>query len=286
MRIAYIVPETTYKFFAEIIPHLEAYGHTIVVNPPSLDCFDVAWAAMLPQTVKWIERLRKAKCPVIVWHWDQFSFVDYQGNPGWRALYEFMPTALDIWSASYETARQLKASHGYDSWVASSLVNPQDFAGQIYSGNYVFYAASTEAFHKRVSWVQLACERLGIPFRQTYQGPQGMTRPQYCSVMRSCRCCVMAAFEESNGTIPTLEAAVCNKPVLLSDLPATREEFGDTATYFKTWEFGDLLERLRDVYGGKHPPVSEARERVMRLFSVENVARKIAGRLKELEIRL
>ena len=285
MRIAYVIPKSSYAFFREVIPHLEDYGHRLIVNPSNLNGFDIAWAAMLPQTKEWSDTLQASGIPTVLWHWDQFSFVNY-ADLGWRTLYDMMPNALEIWSASYETARLLKTSHGYESWVVGSWVNPSDFEPPYYQGDFVFYAAPYSAFHKRVAWVELACNRLGIPFRQTYQGSQGLSRHQYCELMRCCRCYVMAAFEESNGTIPTLEAALCNKPVLLSDLPACHEEFGRHATYFKTWDFGDFMERLNDVYHGKHPSVDEARERIVKLFAVENVARRIAGRLKELEARL
>lgn len=285
MRIAYLIPEHCYAFFREIIPHLAEYGHELVVNPTNLASCDVAWAAMLPQTNEWARNLASAKIPTIIWNWDLFSFVDYE-SLGWRALFDLMPNALDIWSASYDTAGILKAKYGYESWIVGSWVNPNDFQPPFSNGGFAFFAAPPEAFHKRLKWAELACNRLGIPFRHTYQGRSGLSRASYCELMKACRCYVMAGFEESNATLPALEAAIACKPVILSDLPACREEFGDTATYFKPWDFADLKAKLADVCCGKHPSVQLARERVLRLFDVMNVAKRIAGRLKELETRL
>lgn len=286
MKIAYLIPPHSYHFFRQIVPHLAGYGHELVVNPPSLDGFDLAWAAMLPQTPEQGDALRAQHTPLIVWHWDQFSFVDYERHAGWRLLFDLMPSAAEIWCASYETARLLKMSRGYESWTVGSWVDPQDFRPPFSQGEFALYAAPRNAFHKRLEWVELACRRLGLPLKHTYQGPQGLSRAQYCELMKACRCYVMAGFEESNATIPALEAALCGKPVLLSDLPACREEFGDTATYFKPWDFGDLLGKLADVAHGRHPPVAEARERVLRLFDVARVAKRIAIRLEQWEATL
>ena len=278
MKIAYLIPEHTYHFLREIVPHLAARGHELLVNPATFDGCDVIWAAMLPQTPEHAAALRTSHAPLVLWHWDQFSFVDYEGHPGWRLLFELMPSAVDIWSASYETARLLKASHGYESWVVGSWVNPADFEPPYANGGFAFYAAPRSAFHKRFDWVELACQRLGLPLKQTYQGPHGLSRRHYCELMRSCKCYVMAGFEESNATIPALEAALCEKPLLLADLPACREEFGDTATYFKPWDFGDLLAKLRDIDQGRYPPTALARQRVLALFDVSRVAERIARR--------
>ncbi|HJT33802.1 MAG TPA: glycosyltransferase [Pirellulales bacterium] len=282
MHLAYLVPNHQYLFFRELIPHLEAAGIGVSVNG-RIESADLVLAAMLPQTPEWVEPLRRLRRPTILWHWDQFSFVDYQHHPGWRGLFELMaePFVVDRWCASYEVCRQLRASHGYDSWMVGSWVNPADFGGPPQApGDYVLYAATPAAFHKRHDWARLACERLGIPFRSTYQ--RDHSRRDYCRLMTGCRVYVMAGFEESNATIPALEAAVCGKPVVAADLPAVREELGDTAAYFDVWNFGDLLEKLSAAWQGPDPLCDARRERVLRMFSVEVVAEKIARRLREL----
>jgi glycosyltransferase involved in cell wall biosynthesis len=174
----------------------------------------------------------------------------------------------------------LTAAHGHDSFVVGSWANAADFRPPCERGDYVLYAAPKSAFHKRVDWVELACRRLSLPLVTTYQNDR--SRQEYCEIVKGCRCYVMAAFEESNATIPALEAALCGKPVLASRLPACVEELGDAAQYFDPWDFGDLLRRLSDVYRLPHP-ASPIRERVVRLFSLEAVAGRIVRRLKELE---
>ncbi|HUY89481.1 MAG TPA: hypothetical protein VMV10_12170 [Pirellulales bacterium] len=280
MRLCYLIPETSYAFLRELSPFLEAAGCEVRYRDP--DEADVVLAAMLPQTADRAPALANVEAPLVLWHWDQFSFVDFERHPGWRALYELMPRAADLWSASYETARLLKASHGYDSFVVGSWANPADFRPPFASGDYVLYAAPRSAFHKRVEWVELACRRLGLPLVTTYQCDR--TRQEYCEIVKGCRCYVMAAFEESNATIPALEAALCGKPVLASRLPACVEELGcvsgeGAAHYFDPWDFGDLLRQLPVAYESPHPAAA-LRERVERLFSLEVVARRIVRRLQ------
>lgn len=282
MHLAYLVPNHQYLFFRELIPHLEAAGIRVSVNS-RIESADLVLAAMLPQTPEWIEPLRRLQPRTILWHWDQFSFVDYRHHPGWRGLFALMaePFVLDRWCASYEVCRQLRASHGYESWMVGSWVNPADFGEPAFPrGDYVLYATTPAAFHKRHDWARLACERLGIPFRSTYQ--RDRSRAEYCRLMAGCRVYVMAGFEESNATIPVLEAAICGKPVVATDLPAVREELGDTATYFRVWDFGDLLEKLRGAWQDSDAMRDARRERVLRMFSVHIVAQRIIERLRQL----
>ena len=277
MRLCYLIPDSSYAFFRELSPLLEAAGFEVSYRNP--ERAEIVLAAMLPQTADRAEALRRVETPLVLWHWDQFSFVDYERHPGWRALYELMPRAADIWSASYETARLLKASHGYESFVVGSWANGADFQPPFERGDYVLYAAPRSAFHKRVDWVELACQRLGLPLVTTYQ--RDRSRREYCEIVKGCRCYVMAAFEESNATIPALEAALCGKPVLASRLPAVVEELGEAAHYFDPWDFGDLLRQLRVAYDSPHP-ADALRERVARLFSLDVVARRIVARLQSL----
>ena len=285
MHLAYLVPNHQYLFFRELIPHLEATGIHVSVNA-DLERADLVLAAMLPQTQEWVEPLRRLRRPTILWHWDQFSFVDYRQHPGWRGLFELMaePFVVDRWCASYELCRQLRASHGYDSWMVGSWVNPTDFGEPPPArGDYVLYATTPTAFHKRHDWAELACGRLGIPFRSTYQ--RDRSRADYCRLVADCRVYVMAGFEESNATIPALEAALCNKPVVAAELPAVREELGDTAMYFRVWDFGDLLAKLSAAWHGPDPLRDARRMRVLRMFSVEVVALRISERLRQLAAR-
>jgi len=277
MRLCYLIPETSYAFFHELSPFLEESGLELSYRNP--EKADLVLAAMLPQMADSAARLAKVRAPIVLWHWDQFSFVDGQRHPGWRAHYDLMSRAAEIWSASYETARQLKASHGYDSFVVGSWANAADFQPPVERGDYVLYAAPRSAFHKRVAWVELACQRLELPLVTTYQ--RDRTRREYCEIVKGCRCYVMAAFEESNATIPALEAALCGKPVLASRLPAVVEELGDAGHYFDPWDFGDLLRQLRVVYELPHPAAA-VRDRIARLFSLDVVARRIVHRLKSL----
>lgn len=282
MHLAYLIPTHQYLFFRELVPQLEAVGIRVSVNT-RIDSADLVLAAMLPQTPEWVEPLRRRRRPTILWHWDQFSFVDYRHHPGWRGLFDLMtePFVVERWCASYEVCRQLRASHGFESWMVGSWVSPADFGEPPFPrGDYVLYATTPAAFHKRHNWARLACERLGIPFRSTYQ--RDRSRADYCRLMAGCRVYVMAGFEASNATIPALEAAVCGKPVVASDLPAVREELGDTATYFDVCDFGDLLAKLSAAWQGPDPMCEARRERVLRLFSVEVVAEKIVRRLRAL----
>lgn len=284
MKVSYIIPEGQYTFFAELIEPLRARGIEVYVNTTGSEDTDLFLAAILPITHEWIDRIKRSGMPYILWHWDLFSFTNYS-EPRWKQFLEMMPGATAIWSCSYETARQLKEIKGLESEVATAWVN---LVGEVkgHRGEpYCLYAASGCGFGKRVEWAERACKLLGIKL-EVLRG-QSLSRNQYLAKLENCHVYVMPAFEESNGTIPAMEAAALGRPIVCADIPSNREVFGEgseAVRYFPPNDFGRFKEAVWDAW--MTPPddcwasIQSLRSRIARLFSLDVVADRIAELLE------
>lgn len=284
MKIAYLIPEGSYEFFYELRDALEDYGHQVFINTLDYNP-DIILGAILPLTPKWGPQLAETKVPFILWHWDFYSFVDYE-DPRWKNFIALLPRAVDIWSCGYETARQLKEIMGLESYMVPAWVDSRNFYAPpegVLMENYVLYASSSAAFGKRVDWAEKACALLKLPLKLTKQ--QKLPRAQYFELLAPARVYLMTAFEESNGTIPAMEAVANGVPIVLADLPSSREVFGTTCEgvhYFKPWDFGDLLVTLGRAYqAAPNETGGSAKDRILKLFSLGTVAARINTRLKE-----
>jgi glycosyltransferase involved in cell wall biosynthesis len=271
MKIAYLIPENQYAFFRGIIRPLEFAGIDVAVNTIPADA-DLVLAGILPATSEWGPAIASRGKPFVLWHWDLYSFVDVT-EPRWAQFLGLLPKAADVWSCTYETARQLKELREVDSYVMPAWVGRLE---GLPAKDYVFYAASSAAFGKRVQWAEHACKMAGYPL--SLSKGQSLPRERYLHVLAECRVYLMTAFEESNATIPAMEAAACGRAVVLADLPASREVFGDTAYYFPAWDFRALLAQLKAAweYGAK----PGCRERIVRNYGVDVVAKRIIDRLR------
>lgn len=264
MNVSYIVPEGSYEFFRELVPKLESLGRCDV-NRIRGDT-DVILCGILPLTHGWIRAIREGGKPFIIWHWDMYSFTDYC-EPRWSEYLRILPMASEVWSCSYETARQLKERMGLESRVVTAWINPTLTVPRP-SEPYVFYATGGNSIGKRLDWARRACNLLEVRLRTTPN--QGMSREEYFDVLSKCRVYLCTAFEESNGSIPAMEAAACGKPVVMADTPGNREAFGDEAFYFGNHDFRSLLRALEEAWRGK--PVPGCRSRILRLFDFDKVA--------------
>lgn len=273
MKISYLVPTASYSFFLEIVEPLRLLGFEMEINKIS-PASELVLAAILPATPEWIDKIPPDR-PLVLWHWDYYSFVDKR-QPRWSYFISLLPKAREIWSCSYETARQLKEALNLDSFVVPAWVCPSRFEKQPITENYVFYASSSGAFGKRTNWAEKACSLLGL--RLILTKGQRLSKKEYTQTMAKCRVYLMPAFEESNGTIPAMEAGACSRAVVLSDIASNKEVFGSTAYYFKNCDFGDLLAQLSLAWDSGPKP--EIRNRILKSFEVNYVTGLIAKRLK------
>lgn len=274
MKLAYLIPGNTYHFFQEIVPYLEKLGVEVQVN--RIEGADIILAAILPATPEWADKIAVSGKPYVLWHWDDYSFVD-KTVERWSNFFYMMRKASQIWSCGYEVARRLKQDRGYDSVMIPAWVNSTISKVGV-TGNYVLYVSSSGAFGKRVEWATRTCEHLKIPLELT-QG-QYLPRDEYESLIQSCRVYLMPAFEESNGTIPAMEAGACGRPVVCADLPNNLEVFGRLpgVFYFPVNDFGEMLIALRAAWDcGFSKPLMD---KMLELFSVERVARMVVQQLR------
>lgn len=283
MKISYIIPTGEYEFFRDVVPMFQSTPDVYVeVNQISSDT-DLILLGIMPLTPEWIKRIRRSGKPYVAWHWDYYSFVDFT-QPRWDwFLNSCLPRAADIWSCTYEVARQLKEVFGLDSYMMPSWVNDQD--PRLVSRdpeNFVFYASSSAAFGKRVEWAEYACNLAG--YRLELIRGRALTRDEYFDRLSRCRVYLMTAFEESNATIPTQEAGAIGKPVVLADIPASREIFGDKAYYFNNWDFRDLLRALRAAWDGG--PIPGVRKRIVSNYGIEVVFQRMLERLRYVHARV
>lgn len=90
---------------------------------------------------------------------------------------------------------------------------------------------------------------------------------------------VVASEEEANAPMSSYEAAYMEKPLLLSNIPANREEWKMKATYFDVNNIDDFVKRLKFVLGGKSDDkIKRAKDRVW-FYSSEAFAIRISDRI-------
>lgn len=287
MKLNYIIPDGAhYQFFREIIPALNEAGIEVGINaglfgPKKWDA-DMVLVGILPCTpgqIEMVEEYIKLRIPVILWHWDLFSFVDFR-EERWRRFLSMLPQAADIWSCSYETARVLKEKKGLDSYMIPAWVNVEEISKPVdnpFHKPFVFYASSGSSFGKRIDWAHKACDLLGYTLNNPKH--QELSRLDYVRSLQHCRCYLITAFEESNGSIPAMEAMALGKQVVCADIPSNREVFANDAIYFKNDDFGSLLDALRKAWNTGDDAVIKTR--IRNLFSLTNVSNRIIHRLDE-----
>lgn len=281
MKISYLLPRSEYEFFHEVVPMFRAAGVEVEVNRISPES-ELLLLGIMPCSPEWIRHIERHRKPFVLWHWDYYSFVDFRQSR-WEWFLSALPRAVDIWSCTYETARQLKEVFGYDSYVMPSWVNDQHPGMTAKTTeDYVFYASSSAAFGKRLDWAERACELCG--YRLELLRGRNLPRDEYFDMLAKCRVYLMTAFEESNATIPSQEAGAIGKAVVLADIPASREIFGDKAYYYNNWDFRDLLRVLRAAWDSG--PIPGVRKRIITNYGIDAVFARMLERLKYVHAKL
>lgn len=282
MRLAYLIPTTQYGLFADLVPALQAAGIEVSVNAIPDDA-DLVLAAILPVTHEWATPLRLSGKPFILWHWDLYSFADLRA-PHWKDYLSLLPRAAEVWSCGYETARQLKERLELDSRIVPAWVDAGELAPlpPHHGSDRVFYAAGGASIGKRLDWAERACQVAGLLLH--YCVNQRLTRAEYLRLLTQCRVYLMPAFEESNASIPALEAAAAGRAVVLADLPSSREFFGETAYYFPPWDFRALVRQLERAW--HEGPIPGCRERILRGCERGVVFPRVIKRLRAIHAEL
>jgi len=260
-------------FFHEIIEPLRQAKISLEVNQISFST-NLILMSILPCHPQWISHIERSRKPFIAWHWDWYSFVD-TSQDRWKWFLRCLPRAVDVWSCTYEVARQLKERTGIDSYVMPSWVVPENFSKRE-TEDYVYFAEGSGSLGKRFDWAERACQLLGYELR--HAPDQSLPIEEYRALIEQCRVYLMPAFEESNATIPAQEAGACDKAVVLADIPSNREVFGKYAYYFDTWNFGDLLRALKLAW--MTGPVPGVKNRIVSNYSLSVVFPRLLDRLQ------
>lgn len=272
--ISYLIPERSYEFFRELVSALEDRGIAVEVNKITSRS-RLVLAAILPCTPEWYAQHQWGQLPFVLWHWDLYSFVDLS-KPAWARFIELLPRASEVWSCGYEVARQLKERFEIDSHVMPAWVDQRNLR-KLPTKDFAYYAAGPQSIGKRLDWAEKACAMLNLSLRSHKDG--FLLRRDYFKTIAECRVYLMTAFEESNGSIPTMEAAACGKPVVMADLPASREVFGDGAFYFKPWDFADCVAQLKSAWTS-YVHVPSPQHRILRNYELQVIADRITERIK------
>lgn len=278
MRVAYLIPEGTYLFFHQLIPVMKGLGWEVVINEVTEET-DLIFGAMLPEARHLVEVVGEfiERTPTVLWHWDMYSFVDLE-QPHWADFLDLLHRAQTVLSCTYDVARQLYQERGVHSVVVPAWVNEEEMLAahqeHLQDDSYAFYAASSNAFGKRLDWVERACELEGIPFQSSTN--QRLSREDYLRKLGGAAVYVMPAFEESNGTIPAMEAVAMGVPLVISDLPSSREVFGDCPSvyYFPPADFGALRRQLGAAYD-RYQVTTPAKDRILMRYGFKRVAPRL-----------
>jgi len=84
--------------------------------------------------------------------------------------------------------------------------------------------------HKDAATARAVAERLGLPLREVGRGVEWLPHDALRAEIASSRVVLCPAREEGFGMVP-LEALAAGRPVVVSDIPAHREVWGDAALY-------------------------------------------------------
>jgi glycosyltransferase involved in cell wall biosynthesis len=283
MDLSYLIPENQYEFFQELPQALRDSRINTWVNTIP-DSTDVILAGILPITHEWypqITRFLALDKPVILWHWDLYSFTNYEERRWQQFLDLMIQPRVTVWSCSYDTARQLKQVLNVDSEVVPAWVNGNNWDHlNNQSGEYAVYATGGGGFGKRIDWAELACKLLDMPLKVIRN--QELSRNEYFQALYSCKFYLMTAFEESNGSIPAMEAAAIGKPIVLASTQSNLEVFGtcNGLHYFSPWDFQDLKNQIVKARRWSYGPCYELADRMFNRYSLPVVAQRIIGKLK------
>lgn len=286
MKISFLYPEKGQYIHGRnwlwwVSDQLKKLGIDVIENNCTEDC-DVI-VCMTQTVINLLEDAHEKypKIPIVTYNWDWFSFID-KTRGTWVKLREYMKKSIDVWTASDDTARLCERELGIPHYTIYACSVIDEFENdENKDGDYIVQASRRDKRYKRFDLFEKACEDLGLPYISCH--PNKFERKEYIKILKNCNMLVMAANEESNATLSAIEAAYCKKPLLLSDIEACKECFGDTAIYFKTDDLEDLKDKLLKMYTFEiKADVEGAYKIAMDRYTPRAMAMHIKKRLEEI----
>lgn len=240
-----------------------------------------------------VEEARKAfpAIPVIHYNWDLYPFQvyersDYQrANPDiWVPYLKMLQNCHEIWVPSECTIKRTFEFTGRKALVVMTSVRPWSFTSAD-RGSYAVDVMRKYPDPNRDAAAE-ACKAVGI---KLVESRNELAWPEFCSTIGNARFLISAQFEASTGGLTLLEGLWHGVPSLISNSPRHGgiDYFKDApegaATFFQ-WDSPPCLQKavLEMYHDTPRVSISEAREFIMKHYSEEAMAKRMATRLWEL----
>lgn len=255
--------------------------HDIIYNRCEKDCDIIL--GMSIGVVKKIQQITSfyPDIPLITYNWDMHPMLEpevgHWSKNGWK---ELMEKSIDIWTQTYYHAKMAEEMTGLRHFVMPICGLDFEFERKRKSTGDYALMASRRVPYKGFDMFENGCKRAQIKYISRH--PEYGNRDDYVRDLVHCKVVVIASEEEANTPMSGYEGAFCKKPLLLSDIPPHREEWEDSAIYFKNKDINDFREKLIEVFEGKHDDIGQrAYDRAMNMFRVEDFARRMDDRICE-----
>lgn len=287
MKISFYYPEVgvapeNKNWMWWVAQGLEQKGHEVILNTCTPDT-----DLILGMSIACIKEIQRAHfshrdIPLIVYNWDMHPLlqplVGKWNEIGWDML---MENALEVWTQTDYHKQLAEGLSGVKHYTMPICCLDFEFENiKTKQGDYAMMA-SRRVPYKQFDLFENACRNAGVRFISRH--PDLDNRAQYVELLANCRVLVIASEEEANTPMSGYEAAFCKKPILLSDIDAHVEEWGDNAIYFQNKTLDSLTEKLVDVFDGKYDDAGlRAYKHADRHYRLQHFVDRIDIRIKEL----
>lgn len=288
LKISFLIPETgvftnnknwLWWVYEEL--HKE---HDVLLNDCSENC-DYIVGMSISQTAK-IEYLHSKypQIPLITYNWDWFSFID-KTTPLWQRFIKLMRESTDVWTCSKDTAKLCEKKLGMPHYVIYCPALPTEFEGEKKDSGYALMASRRDSY-KGWNIFEKGCQSVKISSVSCH--PSKYSREKFIDLIKNCSLVVVASFEESNATMSSIEGAFCKKPLLLSDIEANKECWGECATYFKTGDLESFKQQLKWLFENRDSEhvkkiTNNAYQKAIKEYTPKIMASAIIKRLHEIQ---
>lgn len=286
MRISFIYPkrgvhpdDNNWMYF--VAKELEKFGHEVILNDCDNKCDVILGMSIgvykdIQDAVKYFPDI-----PLVTYNWDMHPLLQPEvgrwDEIGWDIL---LNNSIDVWTQTE-----------YHANLAQIITNVPHYVMPICALDFEFkdiethdrpYAlmASRRVPYKGFELFEEGCKTLGI--KSISRHPEYGNRDAYIRQLADCRVLVVASEEEANTPMSAYEGAFLGKPLLLSDIQPHREEWGDSATYFRNKDIVDFRKKLEELWLGDYKAMGEkAKKRAEEVFTLNGFATRIHERLCE-----
>jgi len=281
MRISFLTPErgvfTGGRNWMMWIYDLLAKRHDVLLN--NCDSETEVILGMTDSQKENIIRFHRKfpSIPLILYNWDMHPKIKKHFDKEWLDL---LNQADEIWTQTKYHADYCKEVTGLDHYVmpmGAPLVEELSNAQKKICYEKFAIMASRRDTYKGWDTFEKGCEFAEIPHISCH--PNKYSREEYIDFLKRAGCMVIASEEEANSPMSSYEAAYMRKPLLLSDIPANREEWGNAATYFKVNDIEDFSQKLHFVLDGKADSLIDRAFNRVQKYTAEEFVKRISDRV-------